>query len=110
MNKNNYMQIKIAYKNNTPIINEGFKRGGYTPFGCPASKICPNSKEKKIADDISCKAGFYCPPSSDLYPSELLPTKCPNGFYCPKNIKRPFACPSSKPNSRRMSTSINDCL
>ena len=110
MNRNNYMQINDAYKNNTPTIYEGFKRRGYTPFGCPASKYCPNSKEKKEADDMSCRAGFYCPPSSDLYPVELLPMKCPNGFYCPKNIKRPFPCPYSKPNSKKMSSSINDCF
>ena len=113
MNRNDYKQLNTAYKNNTTNnIVEQFKRGkdNITPFGCPASKYCPNSSQKKKAYDVSCPNGFYCPESSDKLPVEILPISCPIGFYCPKNKKRPFICPPNFPNSNRMSTKCEDCF
>jgi hypothetical protein len=112
MNKNDYKKINTAYKNNTNSnIKEGYKRREYTPFGCPASTYCPDSKEEKMANDISCPEGHYCLESTiDTHPSELLPIPCPFGYYCPKNIKKAILCPEDKPYSKLKSRSKDDCF
>jgi hypothetical protein len=102
---NNYKILSNAYDDNTKQIIEGFDQPFkvYNATGCKASTYCPNSKEKQKASDRSCEAGYYCQ-------TPFMKKRCPGGFYCPPDSQHPIPCPYETPLSRRLASSIEDCV